>query len=46
VVCTSFEEDNGQAREWRNRANGEINEAIKFVKKGVLLDEADDLNVH
>ena len=40
------EEDNPAARAWRNRANGEINEAVKFVKKGILLDEADDIQVH
>ena len=40
------EEDNPAARAWRNRANGEINEAAKFVKKGILLDEADDIQVH
>lgn len=39
------EEDNPAARAWRNRANGEINEAVKFVKKGILLDEADDIQV-
>jgi hypothetical protein len=39
------EEDNPASRVWRNRANGEINEAIKFVKKSVLLDEADDIQV-
>lgn len=39
------EEDNPAARAWRNRANGEINEAVKFVKKALLLDEADDINV-
>lgn len=39
------EEDNPASRQWRNRANGEINEAIKFVKKALLLDEADDIQV-
>src|ERR1700719_1854326 len=39
------EEDNPAARAWRNRANGEINEAVQFVKKALLLDEADDVPV-
>ncbi len=39
------EEDNPAARPWRNRANGEINEAVQFVKKALLLDEADDVPV-
>lgn len=39
------EEDNPASRQWRNRANGEINEARKFVKKSILLDEFDDINV-
>jgi hypothetical protein len=39
------EEDNAAARTWRNRANGDINDAVKFVKKGLLLDEADDIQV-
>lgn len=39
------EEDNPASRAWRNRANGEINEAVKFVKKALLLDEADDIQV-
>jgi hypothetical protein len=39
------EEDNPAAKVWRNRANGEINEAIQFVKKAVFLDEADDVKV-
>jgi hypothetical protein len=39
------EEDNPASRQWRNRASGEINEARKFVKKAILLDEADDINV-
>lgn len=40
-----LEEDNPAARAWRNKANGEIGEAVKFVKKALLLDEADDINV-
>jgi hypothetical protein len=39
------EEDNPASRVWRNRANGEINEAVKFVRKALLFDEADDINV-
>jgi hypothetical protein len=39
------EEDNPASRAWRNKANGDINDAIKFVKKALLLDEADDIQV-
>jgi len=39
------EEDNPASRQWRNRASGDINDARKFVKKAILLDEADDINV-
>lgn len=39
------EEDNPASRQWRNRANGDINDAVKFVKKALLLDEADDIQV-
>lgn len=40
-----LEEDNSSAREWRNRARGDIDDAVKFVKKALLLDEADDIKV-
>jgi len=39
------EEDNPNARPWRNRANGEISEARQFVKRAILLDEFDDTKV-
>jgi hypothetical protein len=39
------EEDNAASRPWRGRANGQINEARQFVKKAILLDEADDVKV-
>jgi hypothetical protein len=40
-----LEEDNPAARGWRNRARGDIDDAVKFVKKALLLDEADDIKV-
>lgn len=39
------EEDNPASRQWRGRAGGDINDARKFVKKAILLDEADDIAV-
>jgi len=39
------EEDNPAARQWRNRANGQINEARQYVKRAILLDEFDDTKV-
>lgn len=39
------EEDNPNARPWRNRANGQINEARQYVKRAILLDEFDDTKV-
>jgi hypothetical protein len=40
-----LEEDNPAARSWRNRAHGDIEDAIRFVKKALLLNEADDIKV-
>jgi len=40
-----LEEDNPSAREWRNRARGDIDDAVKFVKKALLVDETDDIKV-
>jgi hypothetical protein len=40
-----LEEDNPAARGWRNRARGDIDDAVRFVKKALLLDEADDIRV-
>ena len=39
------EEDNPAARAWRNRANGNIVDAFKFVRKAILLDQFDDIQV-
>jgi hypothetical protein len=39
------EEDNPNARPWRGRANGQINEARQYVKRAILLDEFDDTKV-
>jgi hypothetical protein len=39
------EEDNPASRTWRGRANGQITEARQYVRKAVLLDEADDIKV-
>ena len=39
------EEDNPAARVWRNRANGNIVDAFKLVKKAILLDQFDDIQV-